>query len=133
MDYTTIMASHHEDWTNAGLKDYGDFAECVTYYNCDTLGDDTEEGMWFYPDDDSLTIYGGTFGNEDAPGSDSCTWAQIYEDEDAYKRAVAELEACPEYLPSEESLNSDIEDYDYSWYESESGEYDAPTDDHIPF
>jgi hypothetical protein len=133
MDYTTVMASHHEDWMNAGLKDYGDFAEYVTYYNQDYYSEDQLEGMWFYPDDETKTIYGGTFGNYNSPGADSYTWAQIYEDEDAYKRAVAELEAQPEYLPSEESLNSDIEDYDHSWYESESGEYDAPTDDSIPF
>lgn len=97
-----MNAFNHKAYAAAGFKDFGEYADCVTFFNQTEFGDGQLEGEWFYADDDTLTIYTGTFGNYNAPGADSYTNAQRYECEEEYQEAVAELEAAPEYLETEE-------------------------------
>jgi hypothetical protein len=91
-------AFDHKAWSAAGLKDYGDFAECVEYVEQSEYGDDQLEGGWWYADDAALTIYTGTFGNYNSPGASSYTFADVYDDPDEFRAEVARLEALPEYL-----------------------------------
>lgn len=97
-----MRASNYQDWAAAGFKDYGDFADMVTFCNQSEYGDGQLEGDWFYGDDDERVIYSGSFGNYNAPGSSSDTFAERYETEDEYRAALAEWEAYPEYLDSDE-------------------------------
>jgi hypothetical protein len=84
-------------WDAAGLKDFGDFAECVTNCNQSEYGDDQLEGDWWYADDDNRTIYSGTFGNYNSPGASSYTFADVYENVEDFRAEVVQLEAMPEY------------------------------------
>jgi hypothetical protein len=97
----SYRASDHKKWASAGLKDYGDFSDCITYCNqaedyCDSL-----RGDWFYGDDTTRTIYSGSFANDHSPGSDENTWAVVYDTEKEYQKALAEWEEYPEYEESE--------------------------------
>src|SRR5262245_45372657 len=92
------IAADHRPWDAAGLKDYGDFAECVTYCNQSEYGCDQLEGDWWYADDDTPTIYSGTFGNYNSPGASWYTFAAVYDDVDEYLAEVARLEGIPEYV-----------------------------------
>lgn len=98
---TSYNAFDHKAWEAAGLKDFGDFAECVEYVNQFELGDGQLEGDWFYCDDETLTIYTGSFGNYNSPGASSYTNADVYEadEKEEYEAEKAKLEAQPEYDP----------------------------------
>ena len=102
-------AFNHKRWSARGLKDFGDYAECVEYINQSELGDGTIEGEWYYVDDENKTIYFGTFGNYNSPGASSYTYADQYgPDEWAdYGNKVAILEDSPEYLETEDDDEDD--------------------------
>lgn len=101
-------AFNHKLWAERGLKDFGDYADCVSYINQVEQGDDTLEGEWFYAEDENKTIYFGTFGNDNSPGASSYTWATQYKNNPGeswgdvdFAAEVARLEAMPEYLDGE--------------------------------
>jgi hypothetical protein len=96
---TTYYASDYRDWEAAGLRDYGSFAECVTFTNQTEYGDGQLEGNWYYCDDDRRVIYHGTFGNYNSPGSDHDTYADVYGDDETadYEATKAKWDAEPEY------------------------------------
>jgi hypothetical protein len=99
---TNYNAFNHKKWAEAGLREYGDFAECVEFTNQYELGDGQLEGDWYYCDDENMVIYTGTFGNYNAPGADSYTNADKYDatEQAEYDAEKARLEAMPEYDPS---------------------------------
>lgn len=106
-------AFNHKAWDEAGLKDFGDFADMVEYINQSEYGDGQLEGEWYYCDDEKLTIYTGTFGNYNSPGASSYTNADVYEadEKEEYEAEKKRLEACDEY--SEEQHEAwDAEDDD---------------------
>ena len=86
----------HKEWAAQGLRDYADF-EDVTYVNQEDFGD-YYEGDWFYDDKDTLTIYYGSFGNYNAPGASSYTYADVYETLEEFEKELAEYESAPEYI-----------------------------------
>ena len=97
-------AFDHEEWDSAGLKDYGDFAECVSYVNQREYGDGSLAGGWYYCDDETRTIYSGSFGNDNSPGASMYTYADVYGEEEAdeYAADKARWDAKDEYLETEE-------------------------------
>lgn len=97
-----MNAFNHKAYAAAGFQDFSEYADCVTYFNQQESGYGDYEGEWFYADDDTLTIYTGTFGNDHCAGASMYTYAEKYDTEEEYKEAVAELEAAPEYLETEE-------------------------------
>jgi hypothetical protein len=104
----TINAFNHAEWERHGLKDYGDFAERVTFCNQAEYGDGQLEGEWFYIDEEPLpnagrVIYFGGFGNDNAPGASMYTNAEIFDDSDPDELAeftlrAQEWEGKPEYI-----------------------------------
>lgn len=98
------VASQYRDWKNAGLKDFGDFSECIEYVNQTEDGFDSLRGDWFYGDDDTRTIYYGSFGNYNSPGASHYTYADVYDTEEEYREELAKWEALPEYLDNEEDI-----------------------------
>ena len=103
MASTHYTAFNHKEWSEAGLEDFGDFADMVEYINQTELGDGQLEGEWYYCDDDAMTIYFGTFGNDNAPGASSYTHADVYDDIDEYEAKSLELETCEEYAETDEA------------------------------
>jgi hypothetical protein len=105
-------AFNHKAWAEAGLKDFGDFAECVEYVNQFELGDGTLEGEWYYCDDETRTIYTGTFGNYNSPGASSYTNADVYDEDEIeeYNAEKAKLEAQEEYDPESPDYSDDGDD-----------------------
>jgi hypothetical protein len=99
---TNYIAWNHKAWATAGLKDYGDYSDCIEYINQSEYGDGQLEGEWFWNDDEARTIYYGSFGNDNSPGADSYTAADVYDTEEEYREALAEWEAKPEYLDEDE-------------------------------
>lgn len=104
-------ASDHRDWESAGLKEFGDFAECVEYRLERESGYGDTEGSWFYGDDDNLTIYFGTFGNDHSPGASHYTYAQTFDDRAEYLAEVKRLESLPEYLDDDSEETDDESEY----------------------
>lgn len=124
-DYT---AWDHKAWAEAGLKDYGDFSDCVEYVNQSEFGDGQLEGEWWYADDDTRTVYYGSFGNDNSPGASSYTYADTFPDDEAgYKEAVGRWEAYPEYLESEEEEEderpAEPEDDDWNLLDLDTGTF----------
>ncbi len=89
-------------WSGEGLLDFGEYAECVEYCNERESGYGDDEGEWFYADEDTLTIYSGTHGNDHSPGTSGNTFATVYEDEASYRAALEEWESQEEYLESDD-------------------------------
>lgn len=106
---THYSQSDHQQWTEAGLKD---FADCLTYCDQDEYGDGQLEGSWYYCDDETLTIYFGSFGNYNSAGASHHTYAEVYEDRQQYDVAVKGWEAKPEYTEEQEDrwAEEDAED-----------------------
>ena len=104
----------------APYKEFGDFAECVTYCNQLEIGDGSYEGDWFYCDDESLTIYDGTFGNDHSPGASDYTHHERYETKEEYEKHKAKYEDYPEYLETEDWQDEDDEEDD--WDDEEESE-----------
>ena len=106
---TTYNAFDHKGWASAGLKDFAAFSDMIEYVNQSEYGDGQLEGEWFFADDEhlpdgSFAIYWGTFGNDNSPGADSYTYAEVYSQDEIeeYDTAVREWVAKEEYLDSEE-------------------------------
>lgn len=78
-------------------KEFGDYAECVEYVNQTEYGYGQLEGEWYYADDESLTLYSGSFGNDNAPGADDWTNAHEFDTKADYDRDVAIWQMMPEY------------------------------------
>lgn len=105
----SMTESDHKGWEAYGLKDFGDYAECVEYVNQTEYGDGQLEGEWFYVDDalyivegqgQFRVIYHGTFGNYNSPGSSCHTHALLFDvpGQMAHFEAVKEeWEGMPEY------------------------------------
>ena len=102
MSVTSYKAFDNQEWTKAGLYDFNDISEMVTYINQTELGDGQLEGEWYYCDDESITIYHGTFGNDNAPGASLYTSADVYDDVEEYEAESLRLEMCDEYAETEE-------------------------------
>jgi len=103
---TTICYDQHQAWKNAGLMDYGDFADCVEYVNQSEYGDGQLEGEWYWIDYENFVIYHGSFGNYNSPGADAFTKADVYDQESGsdgtdFITAAAEWEGKPEYGSTE--------------------------------
>ena len=95
-------ASDHMSWNGAGLEDFEKFSEMVEYINQTELGDGQHEGEWYYSDDENLTIYHGTFGNDNSPGASDYTYATVFDDIAEYEAESLRLEMCDEYAETEE-------------------------------
>lgn len=106
-------AFDHKSWDAAGLKDYGDFSDMVEYINQRDIGDQLE-GEWYYCDDETRTIYSGSFGNYNSPGASSYTNAEVYDEDeiDDYNAEKARLEQCEEYAETDDDEEEDDEDDD---------------------
>ncbi len=111
---TSYTASDYKGWASAGLKDYADFADCVEYVNQREDGFGGDRGQWYYADDETRTIYSGSFANDHSPGASHYTYAEVYEplgeDEDGadeYAEAVAKWESYEEYLPTDDDEEED--------------------------
>lgn len=91
-------ASDYRSWAEAGLKDFRDFSDCVEYVNQSEYGDGQLEGEWFYYEDRSKTIYHGTFGNYNSPGSSCHTYALVYSSREEYTKEKTRLLSMPEYV-----------------------------------
>ena len=63
--------------------------------------EDTFQGSWWAADDETLTIFHGTFGDSNSPGASHFTCAQICSDEETYQREVKYWESQEEYLEEE--------------------------------
>lgn len=100
-------ACYYDAWEAAGLLNFDDFAECVEYVNQREDGFEVLAGDWFYPHDETKTIYFGTFGNYNSPGASHCTYAEVYDNEDEYREAVASWEAMPEYSEEYYAIQED--------------------------
>lgn len=93
--------SDRREWESLGLKNFGDYVESVQYFNQRECYGDSLEGEWFADDPDSLTVYGGTFGNDHSPGSSIYTWVEVYDDPAEFAARVRELEQYPEWLDAD--------------------------------
>lgn len=98
----SYSAYDHKRWSEAGLKDYGDYADVVEYVDQSEYGDGQLEGSWYYEDVDTLTIYHGTFGNYNSPGADSYTYAEVFETTAEFIAALEVWQAKEEYLETED-------------------------------
>ena len=93
--------SDRREWESLRLKDFGDYAEAVQYFNQRERYGDSLEGEWFADDPDNLAVYGGTFGNDDSAGASCYTWAEVYDDPAEFAARVKYLESLPEYVDDE--------------------------------
>jgi hypothetical protein len=125
MSSTSYRGYDHKEWAAAGLKDYADFSDCVEYVNQEDDYCDSLRGEWWYADDETRTIYSGTFGNDHSPGASHMTFAEVYDEEEEYKEAVAVWEAQPEYLESEDDDMEEEDDLDDGGPPSDLGVPDA--------
>lgn len=94
--------SDRRDWESIGLKEFGDYAESVQYFNQRECFGDCLEGEWFADDPDSLTVYRGTFGNDHSPGASIYTWAEVYDGPTEFATRVKTLESFPEWMDSDD-------------------------------
>ncbi len=90
MSSTFYSEGNLKEWYDADLKDFGSYAEKVRYKNQRSCGE-CDKGDWFYADDETLTIYHGTYGNYNAPGC-GYTYADVFDDKEEYRDAVKEWE-----------------------------------------
>lgn len=91
--------SDRDEWERAGLKDFGEFADRVEFVNQREDGPfDCLRGEWYWGDDDSMTIYSGTFGNDNSPGASMYTYADQYDLWGEYLAALGRWAQKPEYL-----------------------------------
>lgn len=109
MGSTNYRPSDYASWESAGLKDFGDYSDSIEYREQRECYGDSLEGGWFYGDDDTLTIYSGTYGNYNSPGASHYTSADVYDDREEYLAEVKRLDALPEYLDSDEDDSEEID------------------------
>lgn len=106
-------SSDHKEWADAGLKDFGDYSDCVEYVNQKDGGGCGDSGQWYYADEDNFVIYSGRFADDESPGAR--VWADVYDDEDEFLDALADWEEQPEWLDDEffdDDEFSDDEEFD---------------------
>ena len=116
--------SYHDEWERMGFRD--DLPGDATYFNQRPDYGDCYRGQWFTTDDERRVIYWGTFGNYNFPGASGYTYAEVYPDAETYAAAVAELEAFPEYLPTDDDDDTDPDGEDDGGEgEGENGEADT--------
>jgi len=106
MGSVNYQASDYESWESAGLKDYAEFADCVEYRNEWPSEHGDSAGEWFYADDETLTIYSGTYANDHSPGAA----ADVYDDRDEYLADVKAWESKPETDPDYEEPEDEYDD-----------------------
>lgn len=118
----TFCALNSKEWDEAGLADYEDFSDKVTFCNQIECGDVTT-GEWYYipdepRDDGSRVIYSGTFGNDNSPGASSYTHAEVYAPDELamFEIAKENWEKSTEY---DEDWDDEDEDDDYDWNEDD--------------
>lgn len=92
-----FTAFNHSEWEANGLKDFCLFSDAIEYVNQKEYGDGQLEGEWYYADEDKLTVYWGTFGNDNSPGASSYTHAEIYTDKAEFDCVVSMWKSQPEY------------------------------------
>lgn len=95
----SYRAADHKEWDAQGLDTIFQRHE-MEYVNQEDDGCDCTRGEWYAADDDTLTIFSGSFGNDNSPGASHYTYAEVYETREEYTSALAEWEAKPEYLPA---------------------------------
>ncbi len=110
MGSVNYQASDYESWESAGLKDYAEFADCVEYRNEWPSEHGDSAGEWFYADDETLTIYSGTYANDHSPGASCCMAADVYDDRDEYLADVKAWESKPETDPDYEEPEDEYDD-----------------------
>jgi hypothetical protein len=96
----SYRGADHGEWADAGLDAIQE-RHAMEYVNQEDDGPDQLRGEWFIADDEARTIIFGTFGNYNSPGASHYTYAEVYDDEEEYRAALAEWEARPEYLECE--------------------------------
>lgn len=96
---TTVRMTDHKQWAALNLDTVLDAHE-MEYVNQEDDGCDSLAGEWYVADDERRVIISGTFGNDHSPGASHYTSAELYDNEDEYRAALAKWEAAPEYLPS---------------------------------
>ncbi len=84
------------------MLDFADYADCVEYINQRPDYCDSYSGEWYYGDDETLTLYHGTFSNDHSPGCSGATWNQTFDTKDEYDAVIARLAAEPEYIEDED-------------------------------
>lgn len=98
----SYCAADYKKWEAAGLDKIMNGSE-MEYVNQEEDGFDTLRGEWYIADDDTRTIIFGTFGNYNSPGASHYTYAEVYDDVEEYRAALAEWEAKPEYTEEYEA------------------------------
>ncbi len=111
------------EWESQHLKEYGEYSDAIEYVNqADDYGDSLR-GEWFASDDRTRTIYHGSFGNDHSPGASHYTNAEVFATEEEYRAKLAEWEALPEYLPTDDEDAEDDTDEDEEADEPQEGDY----------
>jgi hypothetical protein len=126
----TVNASKRQEWDENSLQSYGDFSDQVTECNQRHYGDDQLQGDWFFIPEEPLppmkgvdygtqkpnerAIYFGSFGNDNSPGADEYTNAEIFdmddpEEAEEFESRRKEWESAEEYIdePDEEEDNTE--------------------------
>lgn len=97
------FTAHERGWEDAGLADYSEFSDKINECDQRELGDCTAGKWWYAPDkplhDGRLVIYHGTWGNYNAPGASSYTYAEVYDPDEAeeYGKHLKWWESRPEW------------------------------------
>jgi hypothetical protein len=121
MDYA---ASDYREWSEAGLKDFTQYSDCITYCNQLEYGDEQLEGKWWYADKEHLTIYWGSFGNYNSPGASHHTYANIYDDREEFLVETGWWESLPEFLEEDEDEECEEDIKDEDWIDVEKEDYE---------
>ncbi len=101
MGYESYRGADHKEWAAAPVAlDSLMQKHEMEYVNQEEDGCDSLSGDWWLADDDALTIIHGTFGNDHSPGASHYTYADVYDNEEEYREALAEWEGKEEYLPA---------------------------------
>lgn len=95
-----LLNAHNDraEWESRGLKEFGDYAESVEYVYDQPDYEGSNRGEWFYADDETQTLYTGTYGNDHSPGASMYTWAEIFTDADIYRFHVDKWNKAPAYV-----------------------------------
>ncbi len=108
-------ASEYTRWTELGMESLLTNG-CMEFCNQEPNGADCNRGDWYIADDASLTIVWGTFGSYNSPGDSHYTYGTVFASESDYKTALAEWEAKPEWL------ETDDQDDDDTWQENDEAD-----------
>ncbi len=109
MGSISISGTDYTAWAAHGLDELQARHE-MEFVNQEEDGPDQLCGEWYIADDEKRVIIYGTFGNYNSPGASHYTEAEVYDDEDEYRAALAEWEAKPEYTEEQEAAWSDEDD-----------------------